>query len=80
MERFYAPQKIELRLNDGTNEVIAAPYAGNGFEEQIAHFSECVQNGLKESPIVTHEQTLHITRQMDAIRKLIGITYPQDRK
>lgn len=78
VERFYAPQKIELRLNDGTNEVIETPYAGNGFEEQIAHFSECVQNGLQESPINTHEQTLFITRQMDTIRKLIGVTYPQD--
>ncbi len=78
VERFYAPQKIELHLNDGTNETIQT--AGNGFEEQITHFSECVQNGLKESPIVTHEQTLHITRQMDAIRKLIDITYPQDRE
>ncbi len=79
VERFYAPQKIELHLNDGINEVIETPYAGNGFEEQIAHFSECVQNGLQESPINTHEQTLFITRQMDAIRKLIGITYPQDK-
>lgn len=79
IERFYAPQKIELHLNDGTNETIQTPYVGNGFEEQIAHFSECVQNGLQESPINTHEQTLFITRQMDAIRKLIDITYPQDK-
>jgi len=33
---------------------------------------------MKESPIVTHGQTLYITRQMDEIRKAAGIVYPQD--
>lgn len=76
--RFYAPQEIKLHLNDGEAQTIPTPYAGNGFEEQITHFSECVLNGLKESPIVTPEQTLYITKQMDKIREMTGIIYPQD--
>lgn len=79
LRRFYAPQEIEIHLNSGETETIATPYAGNGFEEQITHFSECVINGLKESPVVTPEQTLYITRQMDEIRKMTGVVYPQDR-
>ena len=78
LPRFYAPQEIEIHLNDGTNETISVPYKGNGFEEQIEHFSDCVNKGLTESPVVTHEQTLYITKQMDEIRKLTGIVYPQD--
>lgn len=78
LKRFYAPQEIELYFDDGRQEKIHTPYAGNGFEEQIAHFCECVCNGLTESPVVTHEQTLFITQQMDEIRKITGITYPQD--
>ena len=78
VNRFYAPQEIELVLNDGKREKIATPYKGNGFEEQIAHFCECVSNGLTESPVVTHQQTLYITKQMDEIRKIIGVIYPQD--
>lgn len=77
--RFYAPQEIDIYLNNGETVKIPVPYAGNGFEEQIAHFSECVSNGLKESPIVTHEQTLYITKQMDKIRKITGVEYPQDK-
>ena len=79
LRRFYAPQEIEIYLNNGERETIATPYAGNGFEEQIAHFCECVNLGLGESPVVTHEQTLYVTRQMDEIRKMTGIVYPQDR-
>ena len=78
VNRFYAPQEIELVLNDGKREKIATPYKGNGFEEQIAHFCECVSNGLTESPVVTHQQTLYITKQMDEIRKIVGVIYPQD--
>ncbi|MGN0546586.1 MAG: Gfo/Idh/MocA family protein [Acutalibacteraceae bacterium] len=77
--RFYAPQEIDIYLNNGETVKIPVPYAGNGFEEQIAHFSECVSKGLKESPVVTHEQTLYITNQMDIIRKITGVEYPQDK-
>lgn len=79
LQRFYAPQKIEVHFNNGETESISAPYAGNGFEEQIAHFCECVLLGLKQSPVVTPEQTLYITQQMDEIRRITGIIYPQDK-
>ncbi len=78
LQRFYAPQEIRLQFNNGETETISVPYAGNGFEEQITHFSDCVLRGLKESPVVTPEQTLFITKQMDEIRQIIGVTYPQD--
>ena len=78
LPRFYAPQEIELSFNDGRHETIPVPYKGNGFEEQIAHFCQCINEGLTESPLIPHSQTLYITKQMDEIRRLIGITYPQD--
>jgi len=78
VNRFYAPQEIEINLLDGTKEIIQTKYMGNGFEEQIIHVCECVEKALKESPINTFEQTLFITKQMDEIRKIIGLEYPQD--
>ena len=41
---------------------------------------ECVAKGLTKSPVVTPEQTLFITEQMDEIRKITGVKYPQDKK
>lgn len=79
LNRFYAPQEIEINLLDGTNEKIECKYWGNGFEEQIQHVCDCINDNLKESPIITPEQTLFITKQMDEIRKDIGIIYPQDK-
>lgn len=79
LNRFYAPQTLEFNLESEENVTIEVPYEGNGFEEQIRHFCECIDNGLTESPIVTHEHTLYIMKQMDEIRKLTGVEYPQDR-
>ena len=78
LPRFYAPQRIVLHLSDGTQQTIETPYAGNGFEEQIAHFCACVARGLPASPVVTPESTMYVLRQMDAIRRRIGVRYPQD--
>ncbi len=78
LQRFYAPQEIVIRFNNGETQTVSVPYRGNGFEEQISHFCECVAKGLKQSPVVTREQTLYITAQMDEIRKMTGVEYPQD--
>lgn len=78
LNRFYAPQKLELTLLNGESSVIETPYSGNGFEEQIKHVCQCVNSGLKESPVNTFEQSLFIAKQMDEIRRLIGVRYPQD--
>ncbi len=78
LNRFYAPQEIEINLFDGTSETIKAPYQGNGFEEQISHMCECVNSGLASSPVNTPQNTLFIIKQMDYIRNLTGVKYPQD--
>ncbi|MBR3767811.1 MAG: Gfo/Idh/MocA family oxidoreductase [Clostridia bacterium] len=79
VNRFYAPQEIEIHLLDGTNETIKTPYKGNGFEEQIAHMCECINGRLKHSPVNTPDSTLFIMKQMDFIRKITGVKYPQDK-
>lgn len=79
INRFYAPERIEIHLKSGEDKIIDVPYEGNGFEEQIRHVCECVNKGLKSSPIITPEHTLYIMKQMDDIRKLTGISYPQDK-
>ena len=79
VNRFYAPQELEIHLENGNEEIIKVPYKGNGFEEQISHMCDCVSKGLKFSPNNTLEHTLYITEQMDNIRSEIGVIYPQDK-
>lgn len=80
LDRCYAPQSIKIKIYDGEETQYTCPYMGNGFEEQIIHACECINKGLTQSPVNTFEQSLFIAKQMDEIRKLTGIVYPQDLK
>lgn len=50
----------------------------NGYEYQVLECKRCLENGLKESPMMPHAETLSIMKQMDALRKEWGVNYPMD--
>ncbi|KAL7977409.1 hypothetical protein Chor_009358 [Crotalus horridus] len=50
-----------------------------GFRYQIEHVRECLENGLKESPIMPLEESEKIACIMDEARKQVGVIYEQDR-
>lgn len=51
----------------------------NGYEYQVMECRRCIGEGLTESPMMPHAETLSIMRQMDALRKEWGVVYPMDR-
>ena len=42
------------------------------------HVRECLLAGLKESPLVSLEETVTMARIMETVRRQVGVTYPQD--
>jgi predicted dehydrogenase len=48
----------------------------NGFEYQIREVMQCVGKGLIESPSMSHDFTLLLSRTMDEIRRQLGVHYP----
>mgnify|MGYP000353757389 CR=1 FL=1 len=54
------------------------PVVGRGYAHEIAEVDRCVRAGLRESPLVPHDQTLAIMRQLDDVRRQLGVTYPAD--
>jgi len=54
------------------------PVLGTGLGNEAAEVGRCLRAGLRESPLVPHEQTLRIMRQMDEIRAQIGVRYSAD--
>jgi predicted dehydrogenase len=51
------------------------PVIGTGYAHEILEVGRCLAEGLRESPLVPHDQTLTILRQMDDIRAQIGVKY-----
>jgi predicted dehydrogenase len=54
----------------------AEPVIGQGYGNEIAEVGRCLREGLRESPLVPHEQTLTLLRQMDELRAQVGVSFP----
>jgi predicted dehydrogenase len=54
----------------------AKPVIGQGYGNEIAEVGRCLREGLRESPLVPHEQTLTLLRQMDELRAQVGVSFP----
>lgn len=52
----------------------------NGYEYQVIEARRCIEAGLIESPMMPHEETLSIMRQMDDLRAEWGVEYPMDKQ
>jgi len=76
--RFYAPERFSVHVYDGEMAAYETPFLGNGFEEQIIDFHRCLREGRTESDVMPFAQSREIARQMDEIRRQVGVGYPQD--
>lgn len=55
---------------------IAVPEQITGYEYEVRAAMQAIREGKTECPQMTHEETLYIMRQMDALRKRWGVCYP----
>lgn len=75
---FYAPTSYRLISRDGDITEFPNTYIGGGLREEAREFERVVRNGEIESPIMSHQTTLELMRQMDLIRDQIGVRYPNE--
>jgi predicted dehydrogenase len=73
---FYAPTSFRVITRDGAVTEYPSNYEGGGLREEAREFARVVRAGEIESPLMTHGTTLELMRQMDEIRRQIGVTYP----
>lgn len=73
--QFWNSEKASL-TQKGESETVEMPYFQNGFEYQIVEAQRCIEEGLLETPGMTHADTLANMELMDAIRSQVGVKYP----
>jgi len=81
--RFYEPTaRIEWYPGrvDTRTEIPVEKHPGWGYQHQARHVQDCLRQGLKESPVWSHADTLLLMETMDRIRKSAGISYPADQQ
>jgi len=52
--------------------------SGFGYEYETQHVTDCLLQGLTESPVMKHADTLLLMETLDRIREKAGIHYPAD--
>lgn len=72
---FHAAQQAVVRNNMG-ERVIREPFRKNGFEYEIEEVHSCIRKGRIESDVMSWDESLKITEQMDSFRAQWGLKYP----
>lgn len=72
---WYKSMGLIVAKEGSPEERIPLPYAGNGFEFQIEEVTKCLDLGLIESPLMTHDFTLLKTQISDEILRQAGVKY-----
>jgi predicted dehydrogenase len=79
--RFYAPSaRIEMFSGrEETKQFIPVDKEpGSGYQYEARHVGECLRKGLKESPVMTLDDSLLLMETLDRIRAVAGIHYAVD--
>jgi predicted dehydrogenase len=71
---FFNPQGFTLWHGE-TAEEVTLPFEGKGYHFEAAEVQRCVSEGLLESPLIPHTETLAVMRTLDAVRSQIGVVY-----
>jgi hypothetical protein len=48
----------------------------HGFRYEAAEVARCLADGLVESPLLPHAETLRVMEAMDEVRRQVGVRYP----
>jgi predicted dehydrogenase len=73
---WWCPSRFTLTRSGREPEQFEMPMEGSGFNYQIAEVGRCLREGLRESPIMTHAETLDVMRTMDTLRAQWNLRYP----
>ena len=80
VDNINCPEVVEVYRNYELVERYVKPEdMVNGYEYQVIESRRCIEAGLAESPMMPHQETLDIMKQMDGLRKEWGVVYPMDR-
>lgn len=73
---FHQSRLLSLERRDELIANIDAGYEGHGFKFEVAETERCIREGLTESPLRPHADTLAVLEWIDAIRARIGVEFP----
>jgi predicted dehydrogenase len=77
LPNYWCSKKLKLFTSDGLQE-FDLPYDLSGFQFEAMEVMRCLNEGLKESPLMTLDESLAIMKTLDIIRSNNNFKYPFD--
>lgn len=68
-----------LHQDGQSSQTLELPFIGNGYTHEAIEVGRCLRAGLKESPLISLDETLAISRGLDECRRQVGLRYPNER-
>ena len=79
VDNINCPENIRIYRNyELVQTFCKSPDMINGYEYQVLEAKRCIENGLIESPMMPHEESISIMKQMDSLRMEWNVRYPMD--
>ena len=75
---FHVAHQLTYKHGWDKEEVIAAPFQGNGYNYEAAEVMDCLRAGMLESAVMPLDESLQIMRTLDAVRQQVGLRYPME--
>ena len=73
---WFTPVPIHLVALDGKKVDIPMEFIGNGYNYEASAVVQYLEQGKKQSDLMSWEDSLLLIDTLDAIRKEIGLVYP----
>lgn len=73
---FHHAERLTFERAGEVVETIDLPLGGSGYRFEVLEVARCLAEGLVESPMRPHADTLAVLEWMDAIRSDVGVRYP----
>lgn len=73
---WFTPVDITLGVDGREKEMLKFPPIANGYEYEALEAGRCLSEGRTESDIMPHKFSIMMMEQMDEIREMTGISYP----
>ncbi len=79
VDKFNIPESVVVRHRNGTVENIPFKQRPDSMCYEIEEFISCINRGLTESPVNSHQMSRSVMSVLDEIRKQTDIVYPADK-
>ncbi len=72
---FWHPTRAVLTTSQGS-EVYESPVVNEGFQYEIEHVHQCLDQGLTQSPVMSFDVSRRVLAICDTIRQQLGLRFP----